>query len=280
MTSHRLQVNDLLDLLIEDLRAQGRATAREVEGRVALHLRPTLGPLLAGQVRGSTLVEYVRRRRDSGATGATVNRELSYLGRAYSVAKARDLLDYRPHLPLQREAQPRQGFLTSDQVAALAGHLDGPTADVVRFLAATGWRLGEALALRWSEVTEQGVFVSRAKNGEARVFPWTAALRAVIESRRAAGVHGPWVFTREDGSRVSDIYKAWDKAAALAGLIGVKPHDLRRSVARALDCAGVRRQVAMKLMGHRTESVYARYNIVAERDLVDAASRLDAAAGA
>lgn len=55
-------------------------------------------------------------------------------------------------------------------------------------------------------------------------------------------------------------------------------HDFRRTAVRNLERAGVSRSAAMKLTGHKTESVYRRYAIVAESDLRDAARKLDEAA--
>ena len=43
---------------------------------------------------------------------------------------------------------------------------------------------------------------------------------------------------------------------------------------RNLELAGVPRSVAMKLTGHKTESVYRRYTIVSETDVADAVRKL------
>ena len=42
---------------------------------------------------------------------------------------------------------------------------------------------------------------------------------------------------------------------------------------RNLERLAVPRSVAMELVGHRTEPVYQRYDIVAERDLADGVAR-------
>jgi len=71
------------------------------------------------------------------------------------------------------------------------------------------------------------------------------------------------------------VKKAWKTACDAAGLPGLHFHDLRRSAVRNMDRAGVPRPVAMRISGHKTESMYNRYNIVSERDLADVKEKME-----
>jgi integrase len=76
------------------------------------------------------------------------------------------------------------------------------------------------------------------------------------------------------GQPVYDFRKAWSHACERVGLVGMLRHDFRRSAVRNMERAGVPRSVAMKISGHKTESIYRRYAIVSESDIQDATRRL------
>jgi len=77
---------------------------------------------------------------------------------------------------------------------------------------------------------------------------------------------------------IKSLTKAFKRACKKAGYQGRIPHDLRRSAVRQFVRQGIPERVAMKLTGHKTRSVFERYNIVSEGDLRDAARRLDSVA--
>jgi integrase len=61
-----------------------------------------------------------------------------------------------------------------------------------------------------------------------------------------------------------------------AAKVSVLLHDFRRSAVRNMTSAGVSRDVAKKISGHQTDSIFSRYNITDEDDLADAAAMIQA----
>jgi integrase len=79
-----------------------------------------------------------------------------------------------------------------------------------------------------------------------------------------------------DGNPIVDCRRAWKTACAKAGLSGLLVHDLRRSGIRNMVRSGISEAVAMKISGHKTRTVFDRYDITSESDLAAAAVKLDA----
>ncbi len=116
------------------------------------------------------------------------------------------------------------------------------------------------------------------KNRQARTIFLTGELLEVVQRQREIRDRlypgCPWVFFSE-GKQIKSFRRSWNTACRKAGVAGKILHDFRRSAIRNMIRAGIPERVAMDLSGHKTRSVFERYNIVSEGDRLEAANRLD-----
>jgi integrase len=128
------------------------------------------------------------------------------------------------------------------------------------------------------------------KNGAGRMVVLDGKLLETIkaqwERRKVAEIPGQsptllcaHVF-HHDGKPIRDFRKSWDKARTETGLSVKMLHDFRRTAVRNMVRAGVHERVAMSVSGHKTRSVFDRYNIVSEDDLKEAAPHVGTCATA
>ncbi len=143
-----------------------------------------------------------------------------------------------------------------------------------------GFRKSELLNLRVGQVDLLARTIrlnaGETKSGEGRVVKLTqdvyTLLQACVSGKSAEG----FVFTRDDGKPVLDFRERWEKLTEAAGCPGLLFHDLRRSGVRNMSRRGIPEVVAMKISGHKTRTIFDRYNIVSETDLADAALKIEA----
>ena len=279
-------VDDLLEALEARYTTEGRPSIDRLRFSSDHVLRLFKG-VQAIRVTGADILRYSQLRLKEQAAPATINRELAALRAAYRLGLDNDVITAMPRIKLLPENNVRKGFAEGRQIDAICKRLKPDVADGVRFALVTGWRRAEVFTLTWSQVDWNGDFVrlepGTTKNQEGRSFPLTPALRVLLERRqeltrgceRGQARIIPLVFHRS-GRRIQSFRRSWKKACEKAGLPRLLFHDLRRSAVRNLERAGVPRSVAMKLTGHKTESIYRRYAIVAESDLREAGAKLSA----
>lgn len=289
----KVTVGELLDMLLNDYKINGKRY-EWAEQKVRLYLRPAFGKLRASKLSTPMLQSYVAKRLDGGAAVATVNRDLSLLRRAFNLGyKATPrLVAEVPNFPLIRENNVRKGFFEHEEYRRVRDALPPDLKPVLAFAYYTGARRGEILALRWDQVDliEGTVRLNpgETKNDEPRLIPLAPELLQMMKIQRANRDQNfpasPWVFSR-NGEPITYFEASWRTACREAGLWAGdektgKPtrlfHDLRRTGVRNLIRAGVPERIAMTISGHKTRSVFDRYNVVSESDLKQAASRLSA----
>jgi integrase len=230
-----------------------------------------------------TAREFVKKRKATGAGNAVINQSLACLRRMLRIAHEDGKLQNVPIIRLQKEPPARRGFVTDEQFGALLKALPTHLRPLITFLFFCGVRLGEALAIEWSQVDfDAGLIrLHETKNDEPRVVPLPSLLRMMLVGME------PKVGRVFDAT---NLRKEWMTACAAAGLgrridvegkkydpryEGLTIHDLRRSAVRNLVRAGVPETVAMKISGHKTRSVFDRYAIASEADLTKAIQRVE-----
>jgi integrase len=289
----RVTFEDAAADLITDYTTNQRRSLRVVQLRVKKHLTPVFARRRLLSITTSDARAFAARRQAAGASNASINRDLIILKRMCSLAVQAGKLAVRPYIPLLKENNIRQGFFEPAQFDSMKRHLPDHMRPIAEFAFITGWRTpSEILPLEWRQVDIQAGEVrldaGTTKNGDGRVFPFTTALRGVLDEQQQAaetlklrGVIARYVFcytsAQKAGQRITEagFNKAWRKARVAAGCPGRIPHDFRRTAVRNLVRAGVPERVAMQLTGHKTRAVFERYNIVSSGDLRDAARRLD-----
>lgn len=216
-------------------------------------LARTFGDMRLDEIDAGDVEQYARARLRGGLKASSVNNELRVLGRVLRLARERGYLVPKPAWkPLRQEPTDRVCAWTDDELARLMrAFADGGSykeggetvtvkarpemLPVVTFLANTGARKGEALALTWDHVDlARGLILIwpsaewRPKSGRPREVPISDALRAMLEQPRW---HERWVFPSSAGDRFRYWpQRAFDEARTLAKLRG-GPHQLRHTFA-------------------------------------------------
>jgi integrase len=161
-------------------------------------------------------------------------------------------------------------------------NLPEPLNDLIEYKYLSGWRKGAVCNLQWPDIDVLAriayLRIDSSKNKQSWILPLTGRLWEIIQQRgKYRRPDCLYVFHRA-GRQVKDFRAAWNTACKKANLVGgrsgVTPHDLRRCAARNLSRAGVPEQIAMRVTGHKTASMYRRYRIVDERDLREATENL------
>ncbi|MCB9775749.1 MAG: tyrosine-type recombinase/integrase [Nitrospiraceae bacterium] len=286
LQADRTTFEDLTNLLIQDYRNNGRKTLTRVE-QLVNHLKESFSKFRAHDITSPHLSRYIERRQQEKAAPATINRELAALKRMFNLAIKQTpplVKPYTiPHIPKLKENNIRTGFFTHEEYQLLRGRLSDYLK--IPFIIAywTGMRSGEILGLQWDHVDLEKGWIrldpGTTKNGEGRIIPLanevTHGLKQWWRESRLKYPYCPWV-CHYRGTWLRRIPKrTWKEACDKAHMPEKLFHDLRRTGVRNLIRSGISERVAMDISGHRTRSVFDRYNIVSEADLVQAKDKLN-----
>ncbi|MCH7923528.1 MAG: tyrosine-type recombinase/integrase [Nitrospinae bacterium] len=304
----RITVDELLSDVLADYETNNKGIDR---AKLSVSkLKAFFGGMRAVALTTSHVNSYIAKRKGETTlrgvppSPATINRELSLLKRAYNLARhsTPSKVHQVPHIPLLREDNIRTGFVEYQDCQALKAAAPEYLKSIITMAYHTGCRKSEILNLRWSQVDLKQRLIrlnpGETKNRDGRTIYMGAELYEALAELKAQRdwdrPHCETVFVR-DGQPIKSFKKAWQTACVAVGLgkkeersvkkgrerkvyryEGLLFHDLRRSAIRNLVRSGVPERVAMAISGHRTRSVFDRYNVTSEQDLEQAAQALDA----
>jgi integrase len=274
----RLTIKELVTALEADFELRGIASAQNRSN--LKRVTEDFGQVRATALTPEQIDKYIEGRLAEGDAKASINRTTQLLSQAYTLAIRRGHLSRAPFVRhLSEKGNARKGFFSEQEFYAVLAHLPEDLKDFTLYCYLTGSRKGEAARLTWGMLQGRNLQIPAeiTKNDEARVIPLGPQLAEIIERRQAArpveagGVtHMAEFIFHRDGLPVRGIRKSWATACRKANCPGKLFHDLRRSCARRLIQAGVSQQTAKKLTGHRSNSMFERYAIVTDDDVLAA----------
>jgi len=220
--------------------------------------------------------KFIRSRLESGMQRSSVNRCLAYLRHGFRLMFEKRMISRVPVIKLLDGENVRQGFIAAGDLSALLeGIPDVDTRDLVEFLYASGWRSREAMQFRWCWLDGKMIRLPAqySKNKKERLMPVIGTIAEVLERRHAKRrIDCEFVFHR-GGHPIKFFRDSFKTAAKKIGAAGTLPHDMRRSAVRNFRRSGLSEQEGMALSGHMTSSIYRRYSIISEEDLIESMKR-------
>jgi integrase len=235
-----------------------------------------------GEGKTRKRVKLDKRHALSNVRGGrgVASRAVGLIGAILTYAIRRGIRSDNPaHGVIRYADQRRDRRLRDEEYAALgmglraAGDADdwSPALSVIRILAVTGWRSGEALNLRWSEV-ELGN--RTAHLGSTKTGASIRALSAVACDILRAMPRGEHLFPAQGGDTpMRGFARVWRRVVhRLSGLpTDITPHVLRHSFASVAADLGYADATIAGLLGHKGHTITRRYIHSADSALLAAA---------
>jgi integrase len=314
-----MTVNELLDLYLDSLDADGRLSVKtrfDYRKYAEVYVRPLLGQRRLRDVTAETILEWQRRLAKNGGVKAgkalapnTIRLARAPLAGAFKLAVTSGRVVTNPLVsaprPTRKRAVPRHW--SPEEARAFLGFMETDrTYPIWAFLLSAGLRIGELVALRWTNVDLDArvarvvefsstigyeVVASTGKSRDAiRTIDLDDHLVRVLreqrkrqaEERLAATnyVESGHVFTRPEGGPYHPQLLSKQLAALSieAALPRLTAHGLRHTSATLMLANGVPPKVAAERLGHADATLFTNlYSHVTPTMQREAADRLGAA---
>ena len=245
---------------------RGLRSADELDRFMNQHLYPAWSGRDLASIRRRDVSELLDHIEDDhGARQADY--ALAVVRQVFNWQAARDENFSSPIVRGMRRTNPketeRKRILTDDEIRAVWKAASGPYGRLVQFLLLTAQRRAKAASMQWKDI-EGNVWTiateKREKGNAGKLVLPKAAM--VVLGKRGEGL----VFPGRGGKPISgwSLYKAaLDEESGVGDWV---LHDLRRTARSLMSRAGVRPDIAERVMGHAQEGVQGVYDRHEYRD--------------
>jgi integrase len=226
------------------------------------------------------VVEAYRQKRLKEPSGrapygptkpASVNREIACFKTIFNKALKNGKAERNPAMGVKqlKENNERDRILSPEEYIRLLAHCPSHIKPIVKVAYYTGMRQGEILGLTWGQVDMKEGFINLAaadcKTNEGRLVPMNGELMEMFKAM-PRGLPGVKVFTYA-GRQIGAIKKGFTTACKQAGIEDFTFHDLRHTAINNWRLQGHDYFRIMAATGHKTMSVFKRYNSVSKEEL-------------
>lgn len=249
---------------------------RSIESSWRIHVEPRWGKRTLANVRHSEIQEWVSEMAKTQSATNALRAHGILAGIFDSAVKDRSIATNPARdIALPRKATKRKSYLTHMQVELLALSSRDPA--LVRFLAYTGLRWGEATGLRLrhldlmrrrARIEENAVMVNNTvvvgtpKTHKHRSVPIPPFVLDILELRMRTRAPDQYVFGDGDKPmRLPNSQDGWFAGAVRRAqktdptMPRVTPHDLRHTAASLAISAGANVKAVQRMLGHASAAM-------------------------
>jgi len=248
-----------------------------------------------------TYRNHLRQKPTRGGdrANATVNREMSCLRHIFTKAVEWEMVETSPFdkggsLQL-KENNTRLRFLSEDEIDRLLAECPKHVRRIVDCAINTGMRRGEILSLKWSQIRNGHIYLTKTKTNEPRQVPINEDLDQLFkEIRKEQQLRSECVFPFRKGEHalkgekpvrrrhkpapvpesIGSIITAFKAALRRAGIENFRFHDLRHTFASHMIMRGATIKEVQEILGHKNISMTMRYAHLSQEHKKKAVNRL------
>lgn len=250
---------------------------------VKTHLIPFFGGKVLGEIKPADVEAFrCQRKRPNGkpASIQTINHDHVALKHCLNVAIRRGLLQANAasRVPLPNPRNERDRVLTDDEWGKLYCKAKPHLKPVLLLAYQLRQRFSEIVSLTWNRVDLKRGFITLrsvdTKANTGRQVPMTPDVRGTLQRlAKVRSLTSRHVFSYK-GKPLKRITRSFKTALKDAKITDFRFHDLRHCASTNLRRAGVDTATVMKIIGHKSDKMWKRYNAIEERDLHEAALKM------